>query len=59
MVNFLIVSFVIFLLARQANRLKAEPAPAAPATKECAYCHLAIPIPAVRCPHCTSDLSRA
>jgi large conductance mechanosensitive channel len=28
----------------------------APTTKECPYCASAIPIKAVRCPLCTSDL---
>ena len=56
--DFLIVAFVIFLLIKQVNRLKREPAPApaAPTTKDCPYCFSAIPIPAVRCAHCTSQL---
>lgn len=56
--EFLIVSFVLFLLIRQINRLSAKPAPApaAPTTKECPYCLSAIPIKATRCPHCTSSL---
>ncbi|MBN2149253.1 MAG: large-conductance mechanosensitive channel protein MscL [Anaerolineales bacterium] len=57
-VDFLIVAFVIFLLVRQINKMKAQPAPApaAPTTKECPYCFTTIPIQAKRCPHCTSDL---
>ncbi len=55
-INFLIVALVIFLLLKGINRLK-QPAPAAaPTTKECPYCHTTIPIKAVRCPNCTSDL---
>ncbi|MBI3896182.1 MAG: large conductance mechanosensitive channel protein MscL [Acidobacteria bacterium] len=55
-VNFLIVSFAIFLLIRQMNRFR-KPAPVpAPATKECVYCFSVVPIKAIRCPHCTSDL---
>jgi large conductance mechanosensitive channel len=56
--DFLIVAFAIFLLIKQVNRLKREPAPApaAPTTKDCPYCFSAIPIPAVRCAHCTSQL---
>lgn len=58
-VNFLIVAFCIFLVVRAMNRLK-RPAPDAPAVaKECPACTMSIPIKAVRCPHCTSDLSRA
>jgi large conductance mechanosensitive channel len=54
--DFLIVAFAIFLLIRQVNRLKREPAPA-PTTRDCPYCLSAIPIPAVRCAHCTSQLT--
>ena len=61
-VNFLIVSFAVFLLVRQANRLK-KPAPAAapatPATKDCPYCLNVVPLKANRCGHCTSDLKAA
>ena len=55
-INFIIVAFVIFLLVRQINRMKKEPAPAAPNTKECQYCLSAIPLKATRCPNCTSQL---
>jgi large conductance mechanosensitive channel len=54
-INFLIIAFVIFLLVRQINRMKKAPV-AAPTTKECPYCFTQIPLPATRCPHCTSDL---
>ncbi|MGD0302626.1 MAG: large-conductance mechanosensitive channel protein MscL [Bryobacteraceae bacterium] len=55
-VDFLIVALMIFLVVRQANRLKRQPAPVAATTKECPFCHTAIPIPATRCPNCTSQL---
>ena len=55
--DFLIVAFAIFLLVRQINRWRAQPAPAAPSTKECSYCASSIPIKATRCPNCTSDLT--
>ena len=55
-INFLIVSFSVFLLVKQVNRFKRAPAPAPPATKECAYCGMNIPVKAIRCPQCTSDL---
>jgi large conductance mechanosensitive channel len=57
-IDFLIVAAVIFLLVRGINELK-RPAPApapAPTTKECDYCHTMIPLKAVRCPNCTSEL---
>jgi large conductance mechanosensitive channel len=55
-IDFLIVALVIFLLVKAINRLK-RPDPAKdPTTKECQYCHTTIPIKAVRCPNCTSEL---
>lgn len=53
-IDFLIVAFVIFLLVRQVNRWKTPPP--APATKDCPYCCSAIPVKAMRCPNCTSEL---
>ncbi|HET6515319.1 MAG TPA: large-conductance mechanosensitive channel protein MscL [Thermodesulfovibrionales bacterium] len=57
-ISFVIVAFSVFLLVRNVNRLRREePAlPAAPATKDCPFCLSIIPIKAVRCGHCTSDL---
>lgn len=59
-INFLIVAAAIFLLISQINRLKArfdKPAPAAaPSTKDCPFCLSAIPLKAVKCAHCASDL---
>jgi len=58
-INFLIVAFVIFLVVRAASKMQRGPevAPAVPTTKDCPFCATAIPIPAKRCPHCTSQLS--
>jgi len=56
-IDFLIVAFAVFLLVRQVNRFKRQQPAAAPATKDCPYCASAIPAPASRCPHCTSQLS--
>jgi large conductance mechanosensitive channel len=55
LINFVIVAFAVFLIVKQANRIK-EPAPAAPATKECPLCLSTIPLAAKRCAHCTADL---
>jgi len=54
--DFIIIAFAVFLLIRQINRMKREPAPAAPDTKECPFCLSSVPLKAVRCPHCTSEL---
>ena len=57
-IDFLIVAFVIFLLIKQINRIKRQPE-AKPTTRECPYCLSVIPIKAIRCPHCTSELKAA
>ncbi len=59
-ISFLIVAFALFLLIRSMNRMKKKAkAPAAePTNKDCPYCFTSIPIQAVRCPHCTSELKR-
>ncbi|MSV34531.1 MAG: large conductance mechanosensitive channel protein MscL [Bryobacterales bacterium] len=56
-VNFLIIAFVIFMIVRAASTMQ-KPAPAAaPTTKDCRFCFQPIPIPATRCPNCTSQLA--
>ena len=57
--DFLIVSFVIFIFVKKImtlGRKKEAPAPEAPKTKVCPYCKSEIAIDATRCPHCTSEL---
>ena len=57
--DFVIIAFAIFMVIRAMNKLKRkeEAAPAEPTTKECPQCLSAIPIKAVRCAHCTAQLS--
>lgn len=59
-VNFLIMAFILFCLLKAVNKLmalgKKPEAPAAPTTKKCPYCCSEIPIEAVKCAHCASDL---
>ena len=61
-INFLITSFVIFVLVKAINKIgdklikKEEEAPAEPTTKMCPYCRSEIAKEATRCPHCTSNL---
>ncbi len=58
--NFLIVSFVIFIVVRFINKIKElgkkDKPEAEPVTKKCDFCKSEIDIEAVRCPHCTSRL---
>ena len=58
-ISFLIVAFAVFMVIRSLNRLKRkqEAPPAAPTTKDCPKCFSTIPIKAVRCPHCTSEIA--
>jgi large conductance mechanosensitive channel len=54
--EFLIVAFVVFLMVQQINRLREKPAPPAPDTKDCPFCFSKIPLKAVKCGQCTSEL---
>lgn len=58
-IEFLIITFSIFIVIRQLNKFKKkeEVVEAAPTTKECPYCHTEIHIEATRCPNCTSTIS--
>ena len=54
--NFIIIAFAVFLIVRQINRMQTPaPAPAA-ATKDCPYCLTPVPVKAVKCAHCTSEI---
>ena len=55
-INFIIVAFCIFLLVKGINKLK-QPKSGPPVAKDCPACAMSIPIKAVRCPHCTTELS--
>ena len=55
-INFLIIALCVFLLIRALNNMK-RPKPDAPAeSKDCPQCAMTIPVKAVRCPHCTSEI---
>ena len=59
-IDFLIVAFVLFLVIRTANKMQAAmakpAAAAAPATRDCPFCAMPIPVQAKRCGHCTASL---
>ncbi|MGZ5423283.1 MAG: large-conductance mechanosensitive channel protein MscL [Candidatus Aminicenantales bacterium] len=57
-ISFLIIAFSIFLLVRGMNRMKKKAEAPAPTTKDCPFCATAVPLAAVRCPHCTSELKK-
>lgn len=56
-IDFLIVSFVIFMIVKQINRFK-KPVEEKVTTKECPHCLTEIPLGATRCPNCTSELAK-
>ena len=65
-INFLIMAFVVFLIVKSVSRVseaaqklskKEEEEAPAPTTKICPYCKSEIDIEAVKCPHCTSDIT--
>jgi len=65
LLNFLIVALCIFLAIRGINQLQAvaskretlqETEKEEPTEKLCPFCQLSIPVQAIRCPHCTSQL---
>jgi large conductance mechanosensitive channel len=57
-VSFVIVAFAVFMVVKGVNNLRRQEqaVPAAPTDRPCPFCFTAIPIPARRCPHCTSEL---
>ena len=57
-INFVIIAFVVFLIIKAVNRLRAAPPPP-PNTKDCPYCLTAIPLEATRCAACCSDVAAA
>jgi len=60
-VDFFIISLVIFFIVRAMNRMRelSEKKVAAPVAtvRLCPFCKTEIPIDATRCPHCTSELT--
>ena len=59
-IAFLIVAFAVFLLIRSVNIFQRTEVDTSsePTTKKCPFCFMEIPIDAIRCPQCTSDLER-
>jgi len=63
-VNFLIMALIIFIMMKAINTMNQaavklahkQQEEEAPTTKVCPYCKSVIPIDAVKCAHCTSEL---
>ena len=63
-IDFLLVSFSVFLLVKAVNTVRRKmesppPPPPEPATRDCPRCLMTVPIKATRCGHCTSELQQA
>ena len=57
-INFLIISIVVFIMVKGINELNiTEKKEEEATTKVCPYCKTQININAVKCPNCTADLS--
>jgi large conductance mechanosensitive channel len=56
-ISFVLVAFAVFLLVKWMNSLRQAPPPPDPTEKDCGYCFSRIPIKAIRCPACTSELA--
>ena len=59
-VNFLIMAFILFMMMKAVNKMMTvgkKPEVKEKTTKICPYCQSEISIKAVKCPHCTSDLT--
>lgn len=63
-INFLIMALVIFCIMKAINKFlsalireKKEEIQEEPTTKICPYCKSEVPLDAVKCCHCTSDIS--
>lgn len=55
--DFIIVAFAIFIVIKQVNRLTNPSKKQEVTTKDCTFCCSKIPLKAIRCPACTSQLS--
>ncbi|MGN0532893.1 MAG: large conductance mechanosensitive channel protein MscL [Eubacterium sp.] len=61
-INFIIMAFIIFCIVKAVNKAmtigkkKEEEVAEEPTTKTCPFCKSEIPVDAVKCCHCTSDI---
>lgn len=61
-INFVIMAFIIFCMVKAVNKAlsfahkKEDDVQPEPTTKVCPFCKSEIPIDAVKCCHCTSDI---
>lgn len=58
-IDFLIIAFSIFIVIKQINRFSRKKEEKIIDKKKCKFCCTEIPIEAIRCPHCTSELDKS
>ncbi len=61
-INFIIMAFIVFLIVKAINKMVSlvhNNDEEVATTKICPYCKSEIPMDAVKCPNCTSDLNEA
>jgi large conductance mechanosensitive channel len=56
LINFLVISFIVFLFIKAIGKVIRRRKDEAPPTKSCPFCAQEIPAAAVRCPSCTTVL---
>ena len=57
-ITFLIIAWVVFVIVKAVNRLRAAPPPPAN-TRDCPHCLTPIPLAATRCSACCADVPAA
>lgn len=55
-VNFILIALCVFFMMKALNKFRKKQEEAPETTKKCKYCYSMIPIEAVKCPCCTSDI---
>ena len=55
-IAFLLVAFALFMVVRAMNRMRKAEEPAV-TTKPCPQCKMEVPLDAVKCGHCTSQIA--
>lgn len=55
-VDFVLVAIAIFVMVKLISRMRPPPPPPPPATKDCPQCAMPVPVKALKCGHCLSQL---
>lgn len=58
-ISFLIIALAVFFVVKMINKLKKQDQAPPADTRDCPYCLSKVPLQAVRCAYCTSELKAA